>query len=677
MADKKINPDELSPFCKRAWQPLAFVMGVICLATFGWGFHVLKDSSFWQSEFDYFSGDGPASGLSVGGKVIEQLNSVIRQTVVNVGGVDANGQARVSGAGSGVLINPDGYVIAALHSVSNIHDVAVTVRTLGGPKQYRAEIVKVVPSHNIVLLKLISNDIFPFMSVGDSLALQPGETVYAFGNSPGSNLVAKKGMIGKTGIDVNLGGTLFTNMIQTDAVYIWSQSGGPLLNDKGVMIGLNIAADTPGRGVTGYAIPSHVVVAHFQDVVQFMTSTGAVGQSFAQSPANAPGGMMQNPNWEPLETEGINAAATRPLPQFRQYKSVKPPAKRTKADDWWKMARATIERQNTMITQGFGRNDGGADTGPWPLGLNAALKNGQTGNIDTSHSGWTLWGYSIKSIIGLLALGLVAGISGGMMTMGGGIIKVTGLMLFFGYGAILIRPVAYITNIFLYGSAALRYSRDNLIIIDKVRRLIPWAMGGVVLGYFMGNYLGHVMIQYLLGVFAFSLSVKILIEIFQPSDDEDEPKREIKKDERKSKSGSALDRLVEQDGYLDKEMVKEGMLGVPMGVVSGILGISGGVIEVPLQRYVAKIPLKNAIANSAVMIFFASLVGSVVAMVHGTSIGAFEWKTPFLLAFFLTPGAYAGGVIGAWLTKTAPVNVLKWVYVILMFVISIKMFLLP
>ncbi len=675
MADKKMAPGEIFPFCKRAWQPLAFVMGVVCLATFGWGFHVLKDSYFWQSEFDYFSGDGQASSLSVGANVIDQLNSVIRQTVVNVGGVDANGRAQASGSSSGVLINPDGYVIAALHSVSNIQDVAVTVRTPGGPKQYRAEIVKVVPSHDIVLLKLISNDIFPFMSVGDSLALRPGETVYAFGNSPGSNLVAKKGMISQTSMDVNLGGTLFTNMIQTDAVYVWSQSGGPLLNDKGVMIGLNLAAETPGRGVTGYAIPSHVVVAHFQDVVQFMISTGAVGQSFAQSPATAPPGNMPNPNWEPLEMEGVNAAAMRPLPQLRQ--SLKPPAERTKADDWWQMARATIERQNTMITQGFNRNDGGAVTRPWALGLNAALKNGQAANIDTSHTGWTLWGYSLESIIGLLALGLVAGISGGMMTMGGGIIKVTGLMLFFGYGAILIRPVAYITNIFLYGSAALRYSRDNLIIIGKVRRLIPWAMGGVVLGYFLGNYMGHVMIQYLLGIFAFSLSVKILIEIFQPSDDEEEPKREIKKDERKSKSSSALDRLVEQDGYLDKEMVKEGLLGVPMGIVSGILGISGGVVEVPLQRYAAKIPLKNAIANSSVMIFFASLVGAVVAMVHGTSIGAFEWKTPLLLAFFLTPGAYAGGVIGAWLTKTAPVNMLKWVYVILMFVISIKMFLLP
>ena len=88
----------------------------------------------------------------------------------------------------------------------------------------------------------------------------------------------------------------------------------------------------------------------------------------------------------------------------------------------------------------------------------------------------------------------------------------------------------------------------------------------------------------------------------------------------------------------------------------------------------AREPLKRAIANSAVLVFAASLVCSIVAMIHGVSTGAFEWETPIVLALFLIPGAYAGGLVGAWLTRVAPMRTLKWVYAVLMFAIAVRMF---
>jgi hypothetical protein len=339
------------------------------------------------------------------------------------------------------------------------------------------------------------------------------------------------------------------------------------------------------------------------------------------------------------------------------------------------MARAVIERQNTMLSRGFDLNPDRIAPLAGNYWVTAALNKGRTAPIDTAHTtGWSLWGYSPRSILGLLTLGLVVGIAGGMMTMGGGIIKVTGLMVIFGYGIILIRPVAYITNIFLYGSAALRYRRDNLIIMDKVRRLIPWAMAGVVVGYFLGNYMGNYLIKYLLGIFALTVGIKVFLEIFQSVDEEAELAGEIKAEKPEEQSASILDRLVGQDGYLERDVLKDSLLGLPMGIISGILGITGGVVEVPLQRYVAGVPLRNAIANSSVMVFFASLVGSVVAMIHGTSIGAFPWETPLILALILTPGAYVGGMVGAWFTKVVPINVLKWVCAIFMFGIALRMF---
>jgi uncharacterized membrane protein YfcA len=118
---------------------------------------------------------------------------------------------------------------------------------------------------------------------------------------------------------------------------------------------------------------------------------------------------------------------------------------------------------------------------------------------------------------------------------------------------------------------------------------------------------------------------------------------------------------------------RSAVLGLPMGLFSGILGISGGVIEVPLQRYVGRISLQNAIANSSVLVFWASVAGSVVAFLHGSSTGLIHWEAPVTLALVMIPGAYVGGIIGARLMRVLPVRVLKGVYAATMAAIALKM----
>jgi uncharacterized membrane protein YfcA len=229
----------------------------------------------------------------------------------------------------------------------------------------------------------------------------------------------------------------------------------------------------------------------------------------------------------------------------------------------------------------------------------------------------------------------------------------------------------------MYGAATLRYRQDGLLRFDLCRPLIPWAMGGMVLGYFIGNVLSTTIIQWLLGGFALILAVKMLVEI-----SESRIQSELENEDHASDS-QFIHRIQHYLGTHDLPPGEEisptklhGLLGLPMGLISGILGITGGVIEVPLQRYLAKMPLRNAIANSATLVFFASLVGSVVALFHGTQIGSFEWQTPVVMAIILTPGAWVGGRVGAWLTAVVPLNTLRWVYAVLMFVIALRMFIL-
>jgi len=635
MSSYRKPPKNSIPFCKREWKAPAAILCAAWLVTAGWGVYLVSGSKTVIGSAQKVSGLG---SLINARRFTQQLPAVKRGAVVNVAG-------DLGGVASGVIINPEGYVITVLHAVSEMQAITVRASTPSGPRIYTAEIVKMSPEHDLALLKLMSRDLFPFMVLGDSQALAAGERVYALGDPVGGDLVTTNGIITEVGASVVVGGMTLTQMIRTDAVNSWSDSGGPLVNAAGEMIGLNMALQG-SQGLAGYTVPSHIVIAHFQDVAQFLTAMGPPPALLAapQAPAPVVAGM------------GSHVAATGP------YTAPFGGATGTQArgaDSWWDKARGFVQ-------PGAGLPPVRRDTFGMAPPQQPVFGRGNA--VDLSHAPqWTVWGYSIPSIIGLFVLGVLSGISGGMMTMGGGIIKVTGLMIFFGYGILLIRPVAYITNIFLYGAAAMRYRDSGLVSWGVTRPLIPWAMGGMVIGYFIGNAVNTRTIQVLLGVFALWVAVKIFIEAIEATDEDNEEGEESEEgDSRNNKKRRAKESAT--------SVFHPSVLGLPLGIISGVLGISGGVIEVPLQRYMMGVPLRNAIANSSVLVFFASLTGSVVAMVYGVNTGAFDWGTPLALAAFVIPGAFLGGMIGAWLTNIIPLKALRWIYAAFMVAIAAKMF---
>lgn len=674
------------PFCRQPWHIGAMLLGVCYIFTIVWAFHLLHDDldeslAFLTLGKTRDARDGSAANRVVttalhtaiaalpSGTVPSDLR--VRAALVNIAGIrplNGGAAAPFTSVGSGVLVTANGYVVTAAHVVAGLKEILVRVQTPSGPRQYTAQVVKLVPTHNVAVLKLVSRDLFPYLPLApDTLTLKVGEPVVAWGDANSTNALANRGQVRQVDAAVTVGGVALTHLLQTDAVVHWFQSGGPLLDAQGRMVGINIAAQSsPGTGGSvGYAVPTSVLWAHFQDVVDFPVVApppAQTGQAVG-APIAVAGMMDANPRMVPVAAHvgngtgnGIGGGGGREA---------------RRADAWWAKARATygLTPQAGMTPPSVGQN----------LGVHVAMVQPPV-MLPVVHVAEPLfWGYPLQTLLGLLALGLISGISGGMMTMGGGIIKVTGLMLFFGYGLLLIRPVAYITNIFLYGAAVLRYRRYKLIIWDSVRGLIPWAMVGVVMGYFLGNVMGNQLIRYLLGFFAALVGVRMLVEILSGRVVEERP-------DGLSVGSSGIKRQswfyylglgqppAGTQATVTNTVTRDGILGLPMGIISGILGITGGVIEVPLQRYVAGVPLRNAIANSAVLVFFASLVGSIVAMTHGIQTGAFDWSAPIKLAIILIPGAYVGGLIGAWLNKVVPLGVLRWLYAVLMFVIAVRMF---
>ncbi|MBF0370611.1 MAG: TSUP family transporter [Magnetococcales bacterium] len=675
MDQKPIKPLNV-PFCRQQWKIPALILTVVCLALFAWGIHLMRDhydelDGFGMSDNSSWPGTTTAEPQVNAAQVRAQLNlgpvdSVVRPSVVNIAGMKAGpgGSDRFVSAGSGVIVNSDGHVATAYHIIEGMREIMIRVQTPNGPRQYPAKIVKAVPRHDIAVLKIASRDLFPYLIPGNSKTLRDGSAVTAWGDPDGTQVLYRRGTVsmGQGLAQINVGKAQLTHLIPTGTVYHWAQSGGPLVDGKGRLMGINVAVQGPNGLLQGYAVPVHVLVTHFSDVVKFppgviaalkgagngwngggglqepgglgialgqgvVAGTGQAGTALTVAAQMAVGDGVRGPPGDP----GVTSARTR----------------RT-ADDWWDRARSLL----------------GLDLTKRPHAAQAATSGAGTGEHGPA---LRVFGYPISTFIGLLLLGFVSGVSGGMMTMGGGIIKVTGLISVFGYGLLLVRPVAYLTNIFMYGAASLRYRRDELFRWEAIRPLVPWAMAGVVIGYFVGNILRSNVIHYLLGVFAFLLGIKMLVELAESS----------------GRKGGVFgwlrpylgSRPERADGGVagNHPLMQAGILGLPMGIISGILGITGGVVEVPLQRYVAGVPLRNAIANSAVLVFFASIVGSLVAMLHGVQSGAFVWEQPVVMALILVPGAWFGGLVGAWLTTVVRLDVLRWFYAVLMFAIAGRM----
>jgi uncharacterized membrane protein YfcA len=457
-------------------------------------------------------------------------------------------------------------------------------------------------------------------------------------------------------------------LLKTNAVYTWAQSGGPLVNGAGELVGINVPVENAAGSLEGYAVPSHVILAHFQDVVQFK-----------QRPAQQ----------RPSPRTGPTARA--PMDRLDAPEAAPPGAPRSVA--WWMRARSQVAgpdaagplESRPLGNRPLGNRSLGSNAawggGPPPQAITrGVLGGGPVGLADPEHtSGLRIGRFLLQDILGLFLLAVVVGLTGGMMTMGGGILQVAGMMVFFGYGMYLIRPVAYLTNVFVYGASALRNNRAGLVMWDNVKALVPWAIVGVLAGYFVGNAIGDRVVYYLLGIFALLMAAKGLHEIFA-DDAEHVLAREGRHPSPSPQPRDPYDELLDAEpqraeASTAKHLGRSAMLGTPMGLVSGVLGISGGVLEVPLQRYLGGINLRNAIANSSVLVFWASLTGAILAFAHGISSGQFDYEAPIALALVMVPGAFIGGMAGARLMRVLPTIALKTIYTLIMLAIAGKILL--
>ena len=158
-------------------------------------------------------------------------------------------QQPVQGAGSGVIISNDGYILTNNHVVEGAQEVTVT---LADQKEMKAKIVGRDPKTDLAVLKVSADHNLPAAKLGNSEQLQVGDWVIAIGNPFGLSHTVTSGIVSAKGRVIGAGP--YDDFIQTDASINPGNSGGPLFNMNGEVIGINTAIIPNGQGI-GFAIP--------------------------------------------------------------------------------------------------------------------------------------------------------------------------------------------------------------------------------------------------------------------------------------------------------------------------------------------------------------------------------------------------------------------------------------
>lgn len=173
------------------------------------------------------------------------------------------------GAGSGVIISEDGYIVTNNHVVENAEKVLVG---LNNGEEYEAEVIGLDPTTDIALLKVNTEEALPYLSFSNSDELQVGEWVLAVGNPFNLTSTVTAGIVSAKARSIGIINerTAIEAFIQTDAAVNPGNSGGALVNTKGDLVGINSAISSRSGSFEGYsfAVPSNLaakVVADLRD----------------------------------------------------------------------------------------------------------------------------------------------------------------------------------------------------------------------------------------------------------------------------------------------------------------------------------------------------------------------------------------------------------------------------
>jgi serine protease Do len=208
------------------------------------------------------------------------------------GGQGDSGPVREHSLGSGVLVDPKGFIVTNRHVVEKADRVQVRLQDDPPGVQHDAKVIGMDPETDLAVIKIDVDHALPFAKLGNSESMQVGDWVLAVGSPFGLQATVTAGIVSAKGRNI-VPNRQFQSFIQTDAAINPGNSGGPLVNMEGEVIGINTAilTDTNSYAGVGFALPSNTVAQVYNQLTgpEHRVQRGSIGIEFnaQESPAIA------------------------------------------------------------------------------------------------------------------------------------------------------------------------------------------------------------------------------------------------------------------------------------------------------------------------------------------------------------------------------------------------------
>jgi S1-C subfamily serine protease len=209
--------------------------------------HFVSNGGISFDQPDSHPAPDESAALDAFSQVVVRVADDLRPAVVNL----RVGRGREMGSGSGVLFSPEGYLLTNHHVVGEAERVRVR---LHDGQEVTGRVVGNDPWSDLALVRA-EGDTFPYARLGDSAKLRVGQLVVAIGSPLGFESTVTAGVVSAIGRTLrSVTGHLVDNVIQTDAALNPGNSGGPLVDSRGHVVGINTAVIQPAQGIC-FAIP--------------------------------------------------------------------------------------------------------------------------------------------------------------------------------------------------------------------------------------------------------------------------------------------------------------------------------------------------------------------------------------------------------------------------------------
>ena len=270
---------------------------------------------------------------------------------------------------------------------------------------------------------------------------------------------------------------------------------------------------------------------------------------------------------------------------------------------------------------------------------------------------YTVWTLAVWELMVLIGVGLVAGLLGGLLGIGGGVVNVPAIALLLGRDIHLAQAASMNVTVFVAVPAAIRHWMHGGLRKEAAVRIVPFGIVGILLGVTASIWIPNKWLGLVFGLFLVYVFATNLVKLIKP------------------KAVPGADGPEHDSAQLS--VFRCGIVGSCAGFGAGLLGIGGGLITVPLSQMICQMPLRQCIATSSTVMCFTALVGATfkditLPDVPGIAEGV-TWYTPLEISVWLIPTCLIGSWVGARLTHVLPLNVVRVAFVILVGVAAIKM----